>query len=72
MALMPTYHDETPLGRAFNPVFRFGPIGSRGDTLYYSPKCGGVVSTGCFIGTLTEFEAAVNTHHGDLASLRRC
>ena len=65
MALTPTYPGETPLGRAFSPVFRFGPIGSRGDTLYYSPKCGGVVSTGCFTGTLTEFEAAVGKHHAD-------
>ena len=55
---------RSPLGHAFEPVISIGPIGSRYDTLWFSPKCGGIVTTGCFTGTLAEFEAAVRTTHG--------
>ena len=44
-----------------------GPIGSRHDTttIYADSKNRVIVTTGCFTGTLTEFEAAVTAKHGD-------
>ena len=68
MAMAPAVYQhggESPLGRGLEPVFTFGPIGSRQATLYYSPKCGGIVSTGCFTGTLDEFAADVSREHGE-------
>ena len=46
-----------------------GPVGSRDDTLLaVIDDSGGVrISTGCFSGSLADFEAAVSATHGDSA-----
>ena len=48
-------------------VLTIGPIGSRADALLaILDESGGIrVTTGCFSGSLTEFEAAVQATHGD-------
>ena len=48
------------------PVFMVGPIGSRCDyfTAYLTNK-GIYLSTGCFFGTVDEFEAKCTATHGD-------
>ena len=44
-----------------------GPIGSRNDTItFYKAKGNGIsVTCGCFSGTISNFEKAVNKTHGD-------
>jgi hypothetical protein len=46
---------------------QLGPIGSRAATLTASAdaKIGIRVTTGCFSGSLADFEAAVQATHGD-------
>jgi hypothetical protein len=48
-------------------VLSVGPIGSRAATLLaVIDAAGGIrVATGCFSGSLAEFEAAVQATHGD-------
>ena len=48
-------------------IYTIGPIGSRNDTLTYvrHGSEAATVTTGCFRGTLEEFERAVLKTHGD-------
>ena len=49
-------------------IFNVGPIGSRNATLTYKRKDGfEEIMTGCFRGTLAQFEEAVTRTHGDNA-----
>ena len=45
---------------------QIGPLGSRDDTLVWLPDMD-LIKTGCFSGTMTEFEAAVEKIHGSNA-----
>ncbi len=45
-------------------ILQIGPIGSRNDYLIYKTGID-EIKTGCFTGTLAEFEAAVEETHGD-------
>jgi hypothetical protein len=45
------------------PIIQLGPLGSRNDYLVYRPDID-QARTGCFVGTLAAFEAAVATIHG--------
>jgi len=48
------------------PLFSIGSIGSRSDYLYaYLTDHGVYVRTGCFLGTLEKFAAAVDEKHKD-------
>ena len=47
-------------------IISIGPIGSRGDILYVVKYGAGImIKTGCFWGTLSEFETALSKMHGD-------
>ena len=47
-------------------IISIGPIGSRGDILYVAKHEAGImIKTGCFWGTLSEFETALSKMHGD-------
>ena len=48
------------------PIFQIGPIGSRSTYLVaYSTDKGVVLKTGCFTGSVSEFEAKLQAKHGD-------
>ena len=48
------------------PIFQIGPIGSRSAYLVaYSTDKGVVLKTGCFTGSVAEFEAKLQTEHGN-------
>ena len=48
------------------PFFQCGPIGSRSDYLMsFATDKGLVIKTGCFMGFIGEFAAAVERNHGD-------
>lgn len=48
------------------PVFQIGPIGSRSAYIVaYMTDKGVILQTGCFTGTVAEFEAKLQAEHGD-------
>ena len=50
------------------PFFQVGPIGSRADYFTaFITDAGLVLRAGCFTGTVAEFEAKLQTEHGDNA-----
>ena len=52
--------------RGAEGIISIGPIGSRSDMLYaVKHKALITLKTGCFWGTLSEFETALNKTHGD-------
>ena len=50
-----------------NALLQIGPIGSRRDILIAWKEKGGAVylQTGCFFGSIADFEAAITKTHGD-------
>ncbi|ERJ00086.1 hypothetical protein HMPREF0262_01166, partial [Clostridium sp. ATCC 29733] len=57
------YGDVRVYGR--RDMLACGPIGSRGSyTTMYKSKTGVIVSCGCFLGNLDQFEMAVRRTHG--------
>jgi len=61
-------HDNALVERPQH-VLTIGPIGSRGDhlTFYRTAGGGGEIHTGCFTGTIAQFEAAVKETHAGTA-----
>ena len=52
-------------------IISIGPVGSRGDMMYVvKHEADIMIKTGCFWGTVSEFESAITKTHGDNAYAR--